>query len=34
MIIERINPTTLAAPGGHCSHVVVTGGLVFICRVL
>ena len=25
-----INPSTLAAPGGHYSHAVVAGGLVFV----
>jgi len=30
MTIQRINPQTLAAPGGHYSHVVVAGGLVFV----
>jgi 2-iminobutanoate/2-iminopropanoate deaminase len=30
MIIHRINPDTLAAPGGHYSHAVVAGGLVFV----
>ena len=30
MTIERINPNTLAAPGGHYSHAVVAGGLVFV----
>ena len=30
MTIQRINPDTLAAPGGHYSHVVVAGGLVFV----
>ncbi len=30
MTIERINPSTLAAPGGHYSHAVVAGGLVFV----
>jgi len=27
---ERINPATLAAPGGHYSHASVANGLVFI----
>ena len=30
MTIQRINPDTLAAPGGHYSHAVVAGGLVFV----
>ena len=30
MTIERINPSTLAAPGGHYSHAVIAGGLVFV----
>ncbi len=30
MTIQRINPETLAAPGGHYSHAVVVGGLVFV----
>ena len=30
MTIQRINPDTLAAPGGHYSHTVVAGGLVFV----
>ena len=30
MTIGRINPNTLAAPGGHYSHAVVAGGLVFV----
>ena len=30
MTFQRINPDTLAAPGGHYSHVVVAGGLVFV----
>ena len=30
MTIQRINPTTLAPPGGHYSHVVVANGFVFI----
>jgi 2-iminobutanoate/2-iminopropanoate deaminase len=28
--IERINPATNAAPGGHYSHGTVAGGLVFV----
>ncbi len=28
--IQRINPGTMAAPGGHYSHAVVANGLVFI----
>ena len=28
MTIQRINHYTLAAPGGHCSHVVVAAGLI------
>lgn len=28
--IACINPATMAAPGGHYSHAVVAGGLVFI----
>lgn len=27
---QRINPTTLAAPGGHYSHASVANGLVFV----
>ncbi len=30
MTIERFNPDTLAAPGGHYSHAVAAGGLVFV----
>jgi 2-iminobutanoate/2-iminopropanoate deaminase len=30
MTIQRLNPDTLAAPGGHYSHAVVAGGLVFV----
>jgi len=30
MTIEQINPDTLAAPGGHYSHAVIAGGLVFV----
>jgi len=30
MNLQRINPDTLATPGGHYSHAVVAGGLVFI----
>ena len=30
MTIQRLNPGTLAAPGGHYSHAVVAGGLVFV----
>ena len=30
MTIQRINPTTLAPPGGHYSHAVVANGFVFI----
>ena len=30
MTIQRINPDTLAAPGGHYSHAVIAGGLVFV----
>jgi 2-iminobutanoate/2-iminopropanoate deaminase len=30
MTIQHLNPDTLAAPGGHYSHAVVTGGLVFV----
>ena len=30
MTIECINPNTLAPPGGHYSHAVVAGGLVFV----
>ena len=30
MTLQRINPGTLAAPGGHYSHAVVAGGLVFV----
>ena len=30
MTIQRLNPTTLAPPGGHYSHAVVANGLVFI----
>lgn len=30
MNIQRINPRTLAAPGGHYSHAVVAVGLVFV----
>jgi len=30
MTIKRINPGTLAPPGGHYSHAVVAAGLVFI----
>ena len=30
MNIQRINPTTLAPPGGHYSHAVVANGFVFI----
>ena len=28
--LQRLNPSTLAAPGGHYSHAVVVNGLVFI----
>jgi 2-iminobutanoate/2-iminopropanoate deaminase len=34
MTIQRINPDTLAAPGGHYSHAVVAGGLVFVAGQL
>ena len=34
MTIQRINPATLAAPGGHYSHAVVAGGLVFVAGQL
>ena len=30
MNIQRINPNTLAPPGGHYSHAVVANGFVFI----
>ena len=30
MTIASINPPTLAAPGGHYSHALVAGGLVFV----
>ena len=30
MNIQRINPTTLAPPGGHYSHAAVANGFVFI----
>jgi 2-iminobutanoate/2-iminopropanoate deaminase len=30
MTIQRLNPDTLAAPGGHYSHAVLAGGLVYI----
>jgi len=30
MTIQRISPDTLAAPGGHYSHAVIAGGLVFV----
>jgi 2-iminobutanoate/2-iminopropanoate deaminase len=30
MSIQHFNPDTLAAPGGHYSHAVVAGGLVFV----
>lgn len=30
MTIKRISPDTLAAPGGHYSHAVIAGGLVFV----
>jgi 2-iminobutanoate/2-iminopropanoate deaminase len=30
MSVERINPSTMAAPGGHYSHVVVHGGVAYI----
>ena len=30
MTIERINPDTLAPPGGHYSHAVVANGFVFV----
>jgi 2-iminobutanoate/2-iminopropanoate deaminase len=30
MTIQSLNPDTLAAPGGHYSHAVVAGGLVFV----
>jgi 2-iminobutanoate/2-iminopropanoate deaminase len=30
MTLQRINPDTLAPPGGHYSHAVVSGGLVFV----
>ena len=30
MTIQRINPTTLAPPGGHYSHAAVANGFVFI----
>jgi 2-iminobutanoate/2-iminopropanoate deaminase len=29
-VIKRINPTSMAAPGGHYSHAVVAGNLVFV----
>ncbi|MDP3355126.1 MAG: RidA family protein, partial [Polaromonas sp.] len=28
--IQRINPATLAPPGGHYSHAVVANGFVFV----
>ena len=34
MTIQRINPDTLAAPGGHYSHAVIAGGLVFVAGQL
>ncbi len=30
MTLQRINPPTLAAPGGHYSHAVVANGFVFV----
>ena len=30
MTIRRVNPDTLAPPGGHYSHAVVAGGLVYV----
>ena len=30
MTIRRFNPDTLAPPGGHYSHAVVAGGLVYV----
>ena len=30
MALQHINPQRLAAPGGHYSHAVVAGGLVFV----
>jgi reactive intermediate/imine deaminase len=30
MNIQRINPVTISAPGGHYSHATVAGGLVFV----
>ena len=30
MHIQRINPETMAAPGGHYSHVVVCNGLCYV----
>jgi 2-iminobutanoate/2-iminopropanoate deaminase len=30
MTLQRLNPETLAAPGGHYSHAVVAAGLVFV----
>ena len=30
MTLQHINPETLAKPGGHYSHAVVAGGLVFV----
>ncbi len=30
MVIQRINPDTMAAPGGHYSHAVAAGGFVFV----
>ena len=30
MNIQTLNPDTLAAPGGHYSHAVVAGGMVFV----
>lgn len=30
MTVQRLNPNTLALPGGHYSHAVVAGGLVYV----
>ena len=30
MTLQRFNPDTLAPPGGHYSHAVVAGGLVYV----
>jgi enamine deaminase RidA (YjgF/YER057c/UK114 family) len=31
---ELISPSTLASPGGHCSHAVVANGMVYVAGQL